>query len=383
MQLTLPEALALADTHLTAGRAAEAKGLYARILDAAPGDPTAPRRLGVILAGEGDAAAAAELLGRAVRNEPNDAAAHRDLAAALDACGRAAEARASRQRAHWLLDAAKGLPGDDAPACRLCGGATRFRMFRTVRGRHVTGYFLCGACGSLQTEAPHWLEEAYAHTTVGPDYGICRRTLQLVIECFGLFTLLQLDGRRTFVDFGGGNGLFTRMMRDRGFNMLSYDKYQAPFYSDVYVVPDYAAAKPDVVTAFEVFEHLPNPGADIDALMAGRPDLVVFTTDTFDGQGPDWGYLAPETGQHVFFYGRAAFAWIAERYGMEFCDLGLLKVLASQRLVEERQAAGVSFDAVCARAADRAAFVPYATGLFANEQMRWQQAWVSTMTPPP
>lgn len=44
-------------------------------------------------------------------------------------------------------------------------------------------------------------------------------------------------------------------------------------------------------------------------------DLIVFTTQPYEGQGPDWHYLIPCSGQHVFFYSERALAQVGEKFG--------------------------------------------------------------------
>jgi len=48
-----------------------------------------------------------------------------------------------------------------AITCRLCGGEARLYGGRSVLGKYEVAYYECGQCGSLQTEEPYWLEEAY------------------------------------------------------------------------------------------------------------------------------------------------------------------------------------------------------------------------------
>jgi alcohol dehydrogenase (cytochrome c) len=48
--------------------------------------------------------------------------------------------------------------------------------------------------------------------------------------------------------------------------------------------------------------HLPDPKATLTELFTVGADLIVFSTQLYQGQGPDWDYLVPICGQHVFFY---------------------------------------------------------------------------------
>lgn len=189
-----------------------------------------------------------------------------------------------------------------ASACRLCGGATQQRFHLTLLGRHRVGYFVCMACGSLQTEAPHWLAEAYASGNLSPlDTGAAQRCIDNQATCIALARWL---GLRNAVEFGGGDGLLCRLLRDHGLNGFSTDRHARSVYAQGFDTPDFQT--PDLVLAFEVIEHFADPGNELKALFAGRPRAVLVSTDVYWDQGADWWYLSPETGQHVFFYSRKA-----------------------------------------------------------------------------
>jgi hypothetical protein len=173
--------------------------------------------------------------------------------------------------------------------CRLCGGATDPAFRKLVIGKHEVCFFLCRECGSLQTEKPYWLAEAYSQDFL--DTGAAQR----VLHCAALtHSVMRLMGYRTTLDFGGGAGLLCRLLRDAGWDAYWYDQYIAPGYAAGFVgVPDNAH---DLVTSFEVVEHFPNPRTDLAQLFAGSPRGVLLMTELYAGQGEDWSYLAPEEG---------------------------------------------------------------------------------------
>jgi len=202
-------------------------------------------------------------------------------------------------------------PGDPAATvCRLCGGELTERFRLTVLKRHDVGYYECAACGSLQTDAPFWLEEAYACNLASLDTGALSRNLQNFAACFAV---VRLFGLATAVDYGGGDGMLCRFLRDHGIDAYSCDKYAQPAYAQGFTEPPFSF--PDFLTAFEVLEHLPNPASDLAEVFAWNPKVALLTTDLFSGQGPDWWYLAPQSGQHVFFYSPKAILMVAEKYG--------------------------------------------------------------------
>lgn len=258
-----------------------------------------------------------------------------------------------------------------ATLCRLCGGTVHPAMNATIMGKHDIGYHICDACGSMQTDPPTWLEEAYAKRGIGFDNSMATRTIQLVIDTIALLHQFRFDREKLFVDFGGGTGIFTRLMRDHGFNFFHHDKYEEPYFSGRFTLPDLDPYRPHVVTAFEVFEHLPEPAQTIHSLLIKAPELVLFGTDIFHAPPSlDWPYLALPSGQHVFFYSEKALEKTAARYGYVFRNLGFIKLFAHPGWIKELTTQGGDFEGVCALVrGNRPAFDNYAINLFANNHL--------------
>lgn len=206
------------------------------------------------------------------------------------------------------------LPEQASPdLCRLCGGRLEARFRLQVLGQYDVGYFRCESCHSLQTERPYWLEEAYLGNNLSNlDTGAAQRNLHNLAACWSIARLLRL---RNVLDVGGGDGLLCRLLRDYELNCFVHDKYASPTYAQGFDVPDFA--QPDMIVAFEVMEHYAEPRNDLQQLFATRPTAVLASTGIFSSQGPDWWYLAPDSGQHVFFYSKAALQLVARTHDYE------------------------------------------------------------------
>ena len=197
--------------------------------------------------------------------------------------------------------------------CRLCGGSTELRFTALVLGKHSVGYCECARCGSLQTETPYWLAEAYAKGNLASlNTGAAQRNLNNLGISWSLAKGLKLHD---VLDVGGGDGLLCRLLRDHGINCYVRDEYASGHYASAFSEPDFGG--PEMVLCFEVLEHFADPNVSLPSVFALGAEAVLATTELYRGQGQDWWYLAPETGQHVFFYSEDALRLIGQRFGYE------------------------------------------------------------------
>ena len=216
------------------------------------------------------------------------------------------------------------LGGDPGERCRLCGGAVEARFRRRVLGRHDVQYWRCRECGSLQTDKPTWLDQAYGAALAGSDVGAAQRCLTSRAAIWAILALLG-PRRARLLDFGGGTGLLCRLLRDLGLDSWTTDRYGACEFAGAFRVEaeSIAPGAYPVVTAFEVLEHLPDPAADLAALFGLEPRVLIATTLLYEPHlGEDWWYLAPHEGQHVFFYSRAGLEGWAGAHGWHLVSIG-------------------------------------------------------------
>jgi hypothetical protein len=210
------------------------------------------------------------------------------------------------------------------PESKITGQATEFLFRGQLLGKHSVDFFRCPGTGFIQTETPYWLDEAYSSAISDHDTGLLQR-------CLYYRTVLSLVIRdnfaRTdkFLDFGGGYGVLTRLMRDRGHLYFHDDPMCENLFAKDYQWNANREGKAAMVTAFEVFEHLESPRELLSELLSSS-DTVVFSTLLVPNDCPkrieDWWYFLPETGQHVSFYTADALQHLAEQVGCEFYTNG-------------------------------------------------------------
>lgn len=214
--------------------------------------------------------------------------------------------------------ASPGTSAVETIPCRLCEGTARLAFALSLIGKHQVRFYTCGHCGSLQTELPYWLDEAYSNSNLAVlDTGAAQRNLN---NLAAVYAWSRLTGVKTVVDVGGGDGLLCRLLRDYGVDARPEDRYASNTYAQGFE-GDLRTA-PVLYTGFEVLEHYASPQRDLEMLFGSRPDYVVITTALYRGQASDWWYLTPDSGQHVFFYTRRALEIVAERFGYNIEFIG-------------------------------------------------------------
>jgi hypothetical protein len=190
-------------------------------------------------------------------------------------------------------------------------------------------YFRCPACQFLQTEYPYWPDEAYSSAISDLDLGSVNRATSNSTLVEGTI-LLGFNPKAKFVDWGGGYGILTRLMRDRGFDFYWRDRYCENLFAKQFIAS--SESKYELLTAFEVFEHLANPIEDIGAMKTWASNIL-FSTNLQPRNSEaleDWWYLTREHGQHVSLYSTKSLKYLANRFALHLQSDGSSIHLLSQ-----------------------------------------------------
>lgn len=225
------------------------------------------------------------------------------------------------------------LVADPRPAaCKVCAGASP--LFGVVdfhkscleaqkgplplSGSPVY-YRRCQRCGFTFTgDFDTWTPAAFArhiynkqYIEVDPEFAEARpkQSAAWVAQMFES----AKDSIRV-LDYGGGAGVLAEQLRAQGFTVSTYD----PF-SRFNQLP---AETFDLITCFEVMEHLPHPRKTVATVLSllRRPGVVVFSTivqpESFLSMGLNWWYAAPRNG-HISLYTKGALARLFEPHGFK------------------------------------------------------------------
>lgn len=214
--------------------------------------------------------------------------------------------------------------------CKICQNQTQKLFTAKVLYKYDVDYFQCQTCGFGQTEKPFWLDEAYISSMNVSDTGVmyrCERMSKITTSL--LFLFFNTKGK--FLDYAGGFGVFTRQMRDIGFDFYWQDPYTKNEIArgfDGSLDDSY-----DVVTTFESFEHFDNSLEEIEKITK-LTETIILTTDLISKPAPahsDWWYYASEHGQHISFYSKDSFKVIAKKFGMNYYNAMNIHILTKKK----------------------------------------------------
>jgi SAM-dependent methyltransferase len=220
--------------------------------------------------------------------------------------------------------------------CSVCGGQCSLldvvdfnKSCEEARGKFLglagipVYYALCSKCGFCFTpELATWKLEEFEeriynneYIFVDPDYVETRPRANAA-------NLLSIFGDQAcsikHLDYGGGSGLLVKLLRESNWQSTSYD----PFVDRNVGIEE--LGKFDLITAFEVFEHVP----DVQGLMSNLlsllspSGLVLFSTLLSDGnlhsnQRINWWYASPRNG-HISLFSKNSLSMLAQKSGINF-----------------------------------------------------------------
>lgn len=219
--------------------------------------------------------------------------------------------------------------------CKICKHQTKQIFKAKILKKYDISYFYCENCGFLQTEEPFWLEEAYKEPISISDTGYLKRNIDISQKLTILLTLF-FNKNEKFLDYGGGYGVLVRLMRDIGFDFYWFDKYTSNLFARGFEHQD--KNKYEAVTAFECFEHFVNPTDEIEKMLELSRNII-FSTELLPYPIPnpeDWWYYGLEHGQHISFYSTRTLNFIANKYGLNYANLGDLNLLTQRKIKSAR-----------------------------------------------
>ncbi|WP_133178005.1 class I SAM-dependent methyltransferase [Rhizobium rhizogenes] len=202
--------------------------------------------------------------------------------------------------------------------CKICGDASKSLSKEQVLGKHFTNLYECQSCNFIFMDPIYWLDEAYQRPITALDLGYVERNLRSADFVEQL--LAPLPPSLLFVDYGGGTGMFVRMMRDRGFRFHIVEPYTETTFANNCEANVDRFGRYGALTAIEVFEHLPNPIASFKEMLTFS-SAILFTTELYPNSRPafgTWWYSGLEHGQHVSFHSEKSLEALGRQFGLKY-----------------------------------------------------------------
>ena len=238
-----------------------------------------------------------------------------------------------------LLTETKALFNSIHLKCKICESDSVFLANIKVLGKYQVDYFQCSNCGFVQTEEPFWLQEAYSKAIASTDVGLVFRNLMFSsIASKLIFNFFNHEAK--FLDYGGGYGLFVRLMRDNGFDFYWIDKFCENIFAKGFEFlerQDNQILKLEMGTAFEVVEHLGNPVNDIREILKYSRNFL-FSTELLPDVGyhPDeWWYYSLDEGQHISLYTHKSLTILADKLNLNFYSNGSSLHLFTEKVLPD------------------------------------------------
>lgn len=198
--------------------------------------------------------------------------------------------------------------------------------FLPLSGKPVY-YSQCQNCSfTFAPEFKNWSDEDFLaniynekYVEVDPDYVNVRpaSNFELINKTFGE----HRHGIR-HLDYGGGNGKLSDLLKSDGWNSQTYD----PFPKNE--TDPSSLGKFNLITAFEVFEHVPDVNRllrDLVGLMDASC-LIIFSTLILDGninknERLNWWYASPRNG-HISLFSSKSLALLGQKNKIIFGSFG-------------------------------------------------------------
>ena len=227
-----------------------------------------------------------------------------------------------------VFDEISGYPkSNPQPRCPICDHDTAildcvdFNIYPEKTGIPIY-YNICSHCDfCFAPEMYKWSPEEFGkyvynefYIKVDPDYVYKRPAddAATIINRFG-----SVKDQIRHLDYGGGQGVMSSILRENGFDSIAYD----PFVNKDVNLSD--LGKFDLITSFEVFEHVPDVHHLMTTLGGLRKDdgVIYFSTlmsngNIKRGERLHWWYAVPRNG-HISLFSEKSLAIISEKYGLK------------------------------------------------------------------
>ncbi len=169
----------------------------------------------------------------------------------------------------------------------------------------------CRECGfAFFPEFYGWDDKAFLQNIYNEDYHLCDTPFLEERPQKIARWLASIIGEQALLDYGGGKGRLAEILRECDKNAESYD----PFYASNRL----GDKKFDIVTAFEVVEHVPDQIELFKTLksLCVKDGMILFSTLLKPRYlKDDWWYASPRNG-HLSFHTKESLQLLCNQSGL-------------------------------------------------------------------
>jgi hypothetical protein len=215
--------------------------------------------------------------------------------------------------------------------CKICSSESKKLFVAKVLKKYDVQYYQCPKCGFIQTETPYWLDEAYSRPINTSDTGILLRNIQYS-NATALLLLFVFGKNQKYLDYAGGYGIFTRLMRDKGFDFYWKDPFTQNLLAEGF---EYEKGDEiELITTFESFEHFVEPYKELEEIFKTSKNII-FSTQMASNPAPNannWWYYGIEHGQHVAIHTPKSLKIMAHKYGLHFYTIRSFHLFTTKKI---------------------------------------------------
>lgn len=245
-------------------------------------------------------------------------------------------------------------PGLEHVRCNLCGAEDASLLFRVPVRDHQRGRYArdiwdvvrCRQCGLVYTNPrPDEAARKSFYAFKDPedmryveDWFIGAASFQRPTWQRYLRVLKSVQARGRLLDVGCGAGSFLLEARGQEYEVAGYevssffiqycrDRLGLPVFTEALATLQASGHRFDVITAFDVIEHHPDPKALIRQMRAllGRNGVIAVTTHDIGNPwarlyGPKWRHLQPVG--HLTYFDRRTLSRLIRSSGFEIARIG-------------------------------------------------------------
>lgn len=183
-------------------------------------------------------------------------------------------------------------------------------------------YRRCQQCAFTFTDAfDTWTPETFQRNIYNHDYiTVDPEFVEVRPADNASMVAATFQASRAFIkilDYGGGAGLLAQRLRDQEFSAITYDPFST--------FNEMPSETFDLITCFEVLEHLPSPKETVTtmAAMLKERGAILFSTmvqpASFEKMGLSWWYAGPRNG-HISLYSSQSLAHLFALHGMKIAS---------------------------------------------------------------